>query len=167
MRFEGSGEAVVPVAPATAFAFLADPRNASAWFAGAGFVARPQGPPRTGEEWSFAETPGTRRVTPTHMTRYEPPEHFRWETRLSAWQTNFAWEMRCEPDSEGTRLRFTIQLRPGLLEYPAALIGFRLTRRALARAAERTAEQAAEALTQRQDQGRTGAKRVKPRRPRR
>jgi hypothetical protein len=75
--------------------------------------------------------------------------------------------MRCEPDSEGTRLRFTIQLRPGLLEYPAALIGFRLTRRALARAAERTAEQAAEALTQRQDQGRTGAKRVKPRRPRR
>lgn len=95
---DGMGEATAAVAPAVAFAVLADPRHASEWFAGADFETPPQGAARAGLEWSFARTPGTRRVQPMRMTVYEPPTRFVWETTFrSPLSTNFIFEMRCEP----------------------------------------------------------------------
>lgn len=167
LRFESSGEAVAAVSPAAAFAFLADPHNASFWFAGAGFASPPVGSLAAGMTWQFSATPGTRRVTPARMALYEPPDRFRWETALPGWQTNFAWEMVVAPGEGGTQLRFTMQLYPGVLELPFALIGFRLTRRALLRAAYGTVEQAAQALAARYPRGDSGTRPAKPKRPRR
>lgn len=148
---EGTGEAVAPSTPATAFAFLANPRNAGAWFVGAGFAVPPEGPPRAGLTWSFARTTGTRRVQPVRMSVYEPPRRFVWETRLPAVLTNFTWEMRCEPASEGraggTRLRLTYRLRPGLVQWLTTAVGFSLVNRALREQAQRAADRAAEALS--------------------
>ena len=147
---EGTGESVAAVAPAGAFAFLANPRNAGAWFAGAGFAEPPEGPPRAGLTWSFARTSGTRRVQPVRMSVYEPPRRFVWETRLPAVLTNFTWEMRCEPAGEeqpgGTRLRFTYRLRPGLVQWLTTAVGFSLVTRALREQAQQAADRAAEAL---------------------
>lgn len=155
---EGSGEAMTAVAPAVAFAFLADPRHAGEWFAGAGFETPPSGPARAGLEWSFARTPGTRRVQPMRMTVYEPPSRFVWETQYrSPLQTNFAFEMRCEPveseavegepsSTHSTRLRFTIRLRPGVVQWVSIAAGFALLRRALRERAQKAAERAAEAV---------------------
>lgn len=137
-------------APAAAFAFLADPHNAGAWFAGAGFEEPPVGPPCAGQTWSFAKTPGTRRVQPVRMSVYEPPSRFVWETRLPTVATNFTWEMRCEPAGEvqpgGTRLCLTYHLRPGLAQWLTTAVGFSLVGRALREQAQRAAERAAEAL---------------------
>lgn len=148
---EGTGEAVAAVAPAAAFAFLANPRNAGVWFAGAGFAEPPEGPPRAGLTWSFARTAGTRRVQPARMSIYEPPRRFVWETRLPAILTNFTWEMRCEPAGEeqpgGTRLRLTYHLRPGLIQWLTTLVGFSLVNRALREQAQSAADRAAVALS--------------------
>lgn len=148
---EGAGEAVAAVAPAVAFAFLANPRNAGAWFAGAGFAEPPAGPPRAGLTWSFARTAGTRRVQPVSMSVYDPPRRFVWETRLPAILTNFSWEMCCEPTGEeqpgSTRLRLTYRLRPGLVQWLTTAVGFSLVKRALREQAQRTAARAAEALS--------------------
>jgi hypothetical protein len=147
---EGTGEATVAVAPAAAFAFLSDPRNAASWFAGADFAVAPEGPPRAGLRWSFARTPGTRRVTPVCMVTFTPPQQFVWETQLPRWRTNFTWELSFAPASEeqpgGTRLRMAIRLRPGLVEWPSALVGYALVRRALGERAQRTVERASEAI---------------------
>lgn len=147
---EGTGEAVTAAAPAVAFAFLADPRNAGAWFAGAGFAEPPVGPPRAGQTWSFARTPGTRRVQPLRLSVYEPPSRFVWETRLPTVLTNFTWEMRCDPADEkqpgGTRLRLTCRLRPGLVQWLTTAMGFSLVSRALREQAQRAVDRAAAAL---------------------
>lgn len=188
---DGMGEATAAVVPAVAFAFLTDPRHADLWFAGAGFETPPQGPPRAGLEWSFARTPGTRRVQPMRMSVYEPPARFVWETTFrSPLATNFVFEMRCEPAEilaevedtgaaeaeaattpddqpadqsadqptdqpdaaapgravpiQGTRLRFTIHLRPGVVQWVTVAAGYVLLRRALRERAERAARRAAE-----------------------
>ena len=183
---DGMGEATAAVAPAVAFAFLADPRHADEWFAGAGFETPPAGPARAGLEWSFAQTPGTRRVQPMRMTVYEPGSRFVWETTFrSPLATNFVFEMRCEPVQieerpapaepgaaidaatapaapepneealsragravlqQGTLLRFTIHLRPGVVQWASVAAGFVLLRRALRERAQQVALRAAEAL---------------------
>lgn len=173
---EGSGEATAAVSPAAAFAFLADPRHADEWFAGAGFETPPQGPARAGLEWSFARTAGTRRVQPLRMAAYEPPSRFTWETTIrSPLATNFVFEMRCEPTEiasapeplapeageaaslpdgahayatsiQGTRLCFTIRLRPGVVQWASIAAGFVLVRRALRERAQRTVDRAADAV---------------------
>src|SRR5579872_213777 len=148
---EGTGEALTAAAPTIAFAFLADPRNAGAWFAGAGFAEPPVGPPRAGQTWSFAQTPGTRRVQPVRMSVYEPPSRFVWETQLPAALTNFTWELRCDPAGTerpgGTRLRLTYRLRPGLVQWLTTAVGFSLVGRALREQAQAAAERAAAALS--------------------
>ncbi|HLZ22523.1 MAG TPA: SRPBCC family protein [Ktedonobacterales bacterium] len=148
---EGTGESVTAAAPAVAFNFLADPRNAGLWFAGAGFEEPPTGPPRAGQTWSFAQTPGTRRVQPVRMSIYEPPSRFVWETRLPTVLTNFTWEMRCDPAGAerpgGTHLRLTYRLRPGLVQWLTTAVGFSLVGRALHEQAQRAADRAAEALS--------------------
>ncbi len=188
---DGMGEATAVVTPAVAFAFLANPRHAGAWFAGAAIEAPPQGLARAGLEWSFAQTPGTRRIQPMRMTVYEPPTRFVWETTFrSPLATNFVFEMRCEPVEiateatettetaetteptgqtgelravpsepkpsarsssreapvQGTRLRFTIELRPGLVQWASIAAGFVLLRRALRERAQQAAERAASAV---------------------
>lgn len=174
---DGMGEATAAVAPAVAFAFLADPRHAGEWFAGAGFETPPQGPARAGLEWSFARTPGTRYVQPVRMTVYEPPSRFIWETTFrSPLATNFSFEMQFAPvaiavapeppadEAEtdtspsppadtpapvpatsvpGTRLRFTIRLRPGVVQWASVAAGFVLVRRALRERAQKAADRAA------------------------
>lgn len=169
---DGSGEATAAVAPAVAFAFLADPRHAGEWFAGAGFETPPRGPARVGLEWSVAQTPGTRRVQPMRMTVYEPPSRFVWETQYRApFQTNFVFEMACEPaesepvegegETEGvesTRLRFTIRLRPGVVQWASIAAGFALLRRALRERAQKAAERAAEAVLAAPPAGGSGGK---------
>ncbi|MGH2515318.1 MAG: SRPBCC family protein [Ktedonobacterales bacterium] len=148
---EGTGEALAKVTPAAAFTFLANPRNAGAWFAGADFEEPPVGPPRAGQTWSFARTPGTRRVQPVRMSIFEPPSRFVWETRLPSVLTNFTWELRCEPAGDempgGTRLRLIYRLRPGLAQWLTTAVGFSLVGRALREQAQRAADRAAEALS--------------------
>lgn len=148
---EGTGEALTTVAPATAFAFLANPRNAGAWFAGAGFAEPPVGPPRAGQTWRFDKTPGTRRVQPVHMSVYEPPSRFVWETQLPAALTNFTWELCCAPAGAerpgGTRLCLTYRLRPGLVQWLTTAVGFSLVGHALREQAQAAADRAAKALS--------------------
>ena len=148
---EGTGEALTMAAPGVAFAFLADPRNAGAWFAGAGFEEPPAGPPCAGQTWSFTRTPGTKRVQPVRMSVYEPPSRFVWETQLPTVLTNFTWEMRCDPAGDaqlgGTRLRLTYRLRPGLAQWLTTAVGFSLVGRALREQAQHAVDRAAEALS--------------------
>ncbi len=117
---EGTGAARVAVRPAAAFAYLADPRNAPMWFAGAAFAQAPEGPPRRGMTWSVVQTRSGGRVAPVAMLVYEPPSRFVWGTQLRWPRTNLTWEMRCAPteeeferEGEGTRLAFTIRIEPG------------------------------------------------------
>ncbi|HKV83698.1 MAG TPA: SRPBCC family protein, partial [Ktedonobacterales bacterium] len=135
----GTGSALVAASPAVAFAFLADPRNAGAWFAGSGFAEAPSGSPRAGMTWRFERMRGTRRPVPVRMSVYEPPARFVWETRLGLFGANNAWELRIEPASvasaepdepsvSGARVTLTIRLRPRLLGWLAVLPALPLLR---------------------------------------
>lgn len=106
---EGSGATTVAMTPAAAFAYLADPRHAPAWFAGVTLAEPPEGPqigaPREGMTWRFVQTRGQPaggrpRVTPVEMAVYEPPSRVVWRTRFAWPRTNLAWELRFEPHGE-------------------------------------------------------------------
>jgi uncharacterized protein YndB with AHSA1/START domain len=146
----GTGEATAEVPPAAAFAYLADPRNAPQWFAGATFAEEPEGQPREGMAWSFRQTRSAR-VVPVHMSVYEPPSRFVWRTQLGWPRTNLVWEMRCDPVGKKgarTRLAFTIRIEPGPLGWPALLAAAPFSRGDVARRAERAVDRAREALLQ-------------------
>jgi len=145
---EGSGAAEVAVPPAAAFAYLADPRHAPDWFAGAAFATPPQGAPRLGQSWTFARTRGTRRVLPVEIASFAPPRHFLWQTTLGPRRDNNAWEVECAPTEAAgaTRLTVTIRLIPGPLGWLSILLYRPLVRAALRERAQRAANRARDAL---------------------
>lgn len=144
---EGSGAAEVAIPPAAAFAYLADPRHAPDWFAGAAFDSPPQGAPRLGQSWTFARTRGTRRVLPVAIAAFEPPRHFLWQTTLGPRRDNNAWEVECASAVAGaTRLTVTIRLIPGPLGWLSILLYRPLVRAALRERAQRAANRARDAL---------------------
>ncbi len=86
---EGAGDAVVAVPPRVAFGYLADPRHAPEWFAGATLAEPPQGLPGIGMRWRFTQRDG--RVVPVRMADYEPPRRFAWQTTYMPLRSN----LRC------------------------------------------------------------------------
>ncbi len=147
---EGTGAARVAVRPAATFAYLADPRNAPEWFAGAAFAQAPEGPPRQGMTWSVVQRQSSGRVAPVAMSVYEPPSRFVWRTQLRWPRTNLVWEMRCAPtEDEGTGLTFTIRIEPGPLGWLTLLAAAPFSRGAVARRAQRAVDRACAALLER------------------
>jgi hypothetical protein len=165
----GAADLLVAVAPAAAFAFLADPRNTGAWFSAAAFAVAPQGQPRPGMTWTVARTAETRRPVPTRMTVYEPPRRFAWSTELGPLTVNWTWQLECRPTPDGdptaTLLHLTIHLRPGI-QAPITLFFARSMRRTLEARAGRALERARDALIARANRSR-GTTPRKPSRNRR
>ena len=149
----GTGEATVAVAPDAAFAYLADPRHAQEWFAGARLAEPPEGAPHAGMTWRFIQVRSDNRVIPVRMEVYEPPSRFVWRTTFRWPRTNLRWEMRCEPDSGDeehvTRLRMTIGIEPGPVGWLGLYLSPRLYRPDPAMQAQRAVERAREALLER------------------
>ncbi len=110
-----TGMAHTRVAPAAAFAYLADPQHAPAWFARVAVEDLAPGPPRVGQRWRFVERGrrGTPSAKPVRMSVYDA-SCFTWETQLSRGRTNLAWDVECVPDPEGgTTLALSVRWRPG------------------------------------------------------
>ena len=157
---EGTGEATVAATPEAAFAYLADPRNAQQWFAGAALAEQPEGAPYAGMRWRFVQA-RSKRVVPVRMEVYEPPSHFLWRTALRWPRTNLRWEMRCEPETlppppqgegqsvGGVRLRMTIGIEPGPMGWLGLHLSPRLYRPDPAMQAQRAVERARDALEER------------------
>ena len=161
----GTGEATVAVAPDAAFAYLADPRHAQEWFAGARLAEPPEGAPHAGMTWRFVQVRSDNRVVPVRMEVYEPPSRFVWRTTFRWPRTNLRWEMRCEPETQslplasppqgegksgnGTRLRMTIGIEPGPVGWLGLYLSPRLYRPDPAMQAQRAVERAREALLER------------------
>lgn len=145
---EGTGETTVAAPPEVAFAYLADPRNAQQWFAGAALGEQPEGAPHAGMRWRFVQA-RSKRIVPVRMEVYEPPSHFVWRTALHWPRTNLRWEMQCEPLAEGeggTRLRMTIGIEPGPLGLLALWLAKPAFRPDPAMQAQRAVERARDAL---------------------
>ena len=147
----GSGEALVSVPAAQAFAYLADPRHAPRWFAGVESVAVPPGAPHAGMTWGFRQVRAGGRSIPMRMSVYEPATaRFAWETTYPWPRDNIAWELRCEPTDgappTATRLSMTIRQRPGPLGWVGLLVAYPFARRAIPAQATRAAERARDAL---------------------
>jgi len=145
---EGTGETTVAALPEVAFAYLADPRNARQWFAGAALAEQPEGAPHAGMRWRFVQA-RSKRIVPVWMEVYEPPSHFVWRTALHWPRTNLRWEMRCEPiagEEGGTRLRMTIGIEPGPMGWLALWLAKPAFRPDPAMQAQRAVERARDAL---------------------
>ncbi|HEY7342594.1 MAG TPA: SRPBCC family protein [Ktedonobacterales bacterium] len=154
---EGTGEVTVATTPEVAFAYLADPRNARQWFAGATLAEQPEGAPHAGMRWRFVQA-RSKRVVPVRMEIYEPPSHFVWRTALRWPRTNLRWEMCCEPEAlplspqgkgqsvSGTRLRMTIGIEPGPMGWLALWLAKPAFRPDPAMQAQRAVERARDAL---------------------
>jgi uncharacterized protein YndB with AHSA1/START domain len=154
---EGTGETTVAAPPEVAFAYLADPRNAQQWFAGAALAEQPEGAPHAGMRWRFVQA-RSKRIVPVRMEVYEPPSHFVWRTALHWPRTNLRWEMRCEPPPltppprgegqsvSGTRLRMTIGIEPGPMGWLALWLAKPAFRPDPAMQAQRAVERARDAL---------------------
>ncbi len=158
---EGTGETTVAALPEVAFAYLADPRNAQQWFAGAALSEHPEGEPQAGMSWRFVQA-RSKRIVPVRMAIYEPPTRFVWRTALYWPRTNLRWEMRCEPTAlpppltplpqgegqsvSGTRLRMTIGIEPGPMGWLGLHLSPRLYRPDPAMQAQRAVERARDAL---------------------
>jgi len=149
---EGTGEATVAVACDIAFDYLADPRNAQAWFAGATLAERPEGALQAGMRWRFVQVRSDNRVVPVRMAVYDPPSHFVWQTAFRWPRTNLRWEMRCEPATDGadeTRLRMTIRILPGPVGWLALWVSPRVYRPDPQMQAQRAVDRARDALLDR------------------
>jgi len=154
---EGTGETTVAALPEVAFAYLADPRNAQQWFAGAALAEQPEGVPHAGMRWRFVQA-RSKRIVPVRMAIYEPPSHFVWHTALHWPRTNLRWEIQCEPTTlpppsqregqsvSGTRLRMTIGIEPGPMGWLGLHLSPRLYRPDPAMQAQRAVERARDAL---------------------
>jgi hypothetical protein len=156
VTIEGTAEAVAMVEIATAFAFLADPRNTQLWFATAPLVEPVSGPLFAGMTWRLAKTVETRRVTPLCMAVYQPPERFVWETRLPGPATNHSWELRLSPGTEaGTvSMSMTLRLKLGPVAQLSALMAPARLRRILTVRAQRALDRARAAMEAEQQVGR-------------
>lgn len=154
---EASAEVVIACAAEAAFAWLADPRNAAAWFASVALPEPPARPLRAGATWRFSMTRQRGQVIPMRLAEYQPPQRFTWETTYPRWRDNLQWELTLAPESvpdgaSATRLRLTIRQRPGPLGWPALLLAALLGRlsptlaASMQARAERAAQRAREAL---------------------
>lgn len=160
---EGAGETIVAVLPEVAFGYLADPRHAPEWFAGAA-LAEPRGPLGTHRTWRFVQRGG--RVVPVRMAVYEPPRRFAWQTTYPPLRSNLRWTLECLPaenEPSHTLLRMTIRLDPGPLGRLALLLAFGRSERTLAARAQDAAERARDALLE----GAASEGRARPKSPRR
>ena len=152
MAREGTGETTVAVAPAAAFAYLADPRRAPEWFAGVQFAERPEGEPRAGMRWRFVQVRSGNRIVPVRMAVYEPPTRFVLRTAHRWPRTNLRWEMRCEPATDGeggTLLRMTIGIEPGPMGWLSLWLAKPAFRPDPAMQAQRAVERARDAIRER------------------
>ncbi len=157
---EGSAETLIACAPETAFAWLADPGNAGAWFASVTLLEPPERPLRVGAAWRFSMTRQRGRLISLRLAAYQPPQTFTWETTYPAWRDNLQWTIALEPAHEDeaedeaphARLRLTIRKRPGPFGWPMLAIAAALGRLGVTEAAsmvaraERAAERARDAL---------------------
>lgn len=158
---EGDGETLIAMAPELVCAWLADPRNAGAWFAAVRLERPPAPPLRAGSEWRFLLTRQRDRPMPIRLADYAPPRSFAWETRYPAWRGNLRWaftlEVANEERQEGdaaraTRLRLRIEQRPGALGWPMLALAWvfeRLSRETISSVqarAQRAVERARDAL---------------------
>lgn len=144
-----TGTAHTRVSPAAAFAYLADPHHAPAWFARVASEDLAPGPPRVGQRWRFVERGqrGTPSAKPVRMVVFDAPLRFVWETQLPRGRTNIVWDVECAPDLEGgTTLTLSWRWRPGLLDWPVTLAGAILGRRRLVEQTQGTVEQARDAV---------------------
>ena len=143
----GIGSVHTRVAPAAAFAYLADPSHAGEWFANVATQELEPGPLRAGLRWRFVAQSGKPDAKPVRMTAYEPTKRFTWETQLAGSRTNIVWELEFAPAPEGgTTLRLTMRWRPGPLGWPMALAATTLMRGVLPQRAQRTVEHARDAV---------------------
>jgi uncharacterized protein YndB with AHSA1/START domain len=152
---EGSAEVVIACPVDAAFAWLADPRNAGAWFASVALPEPPPRPLRAGATWRFSMTRQHGRTIPMRLVEYQPPRAFTWETTYPGWRDNLQWTLALAPAPDAddtTRLRMTIRQRPGPLGWPALLLAALVARlsvtegASMAARAERAAARAGEAL---------------------
>src|SRR5579859_4097523 len=84
-------ETLVAMAPEPAFAWLADPRNAGAWFASVRLERPPAPPLRAGSAWRFLLTRQRDRPMPMRLAEYTPSERFTWETDYPTLRDNLRW----------------------------------------------------------------------------
>ncbi len=155
----GSGEALVAVNPAAAFAYLADPRNAGEWFASVALEEAPQGRLREGMTWRFVQRLRRGHVIPVRLQTYEYPSRFVWRTRYPWPRTNLAWELHCEPaeaaneatSAPRTHLRFSITIEPRPLGWPALALGAWLSPHSLRHRAQGAVDRARELLLAREE----------------
>jgi hypothetical protein len=149
---QGTGTTRTRVAPATALAYLADPRHAPEWFARVAVEdLEAAGAPRAGQTWRFVEgSEGSRRARrgkPVRMVVYEAGKRFVWESQLARGQTNTVWEVDSAPAAEGgTTLRLSVRWRPSGLGWPWVLVAALVRRGALRERAQHTVERAQEAV---------------------
>ncbi|HZC05715.1 MAG TPA: SRPBCC family protein [Ktedonobacterales bacterium] len=164
---EGSANVVIACPAETAFAWLADPRNAGEWFASVALLEPPQRPLRVGATWRFSMTRQRGKIIPMRLAEYEPSRSFAWETAYPAWRDNLRWTLTLTPEvaeasdapaasqtgaATASRLRMTITQRPGPLGWPMALLASLLGHisategAGIAARAERAAQRAGEAL---------------------
>lgn len=165
-RGEGTGETTVAVSQASAFAYLADPRNAAEWFAGVALEGAPSDPLREGMTWRFVQHLRRDRVVPVRMQAYTVPSRFVWRTQRRWPFTNLAWELRCElaapsggsPEetsvkitNNATQLSFTIRIEPGPLGWASLMLGAWLAPHSLGQRAQRAVDRAGELLLAREE----------------
>ncbi len=176
---DGVGATTAPVAPAVAFAFLADPRNAPEWFAPVTFARAEDDAPsqtgvlssgsvlRVGASWRFIPhrpasearaNPRPGATIPVRMAAYEPPTHFAWETTYPSARDNLRWEITCEdtasdsasaPSAQTTTIRMRIRIQPGPLGWVSLLMAAPFTRGGLDRRTQRALDRAHETLVAR------------------
>ena len=153
------GETRAALAPEPAFAWLADPRNAGAWFASVRLERPPASPLRAGAAWRFLLTRQRDRPMDMRLAEYTPSTRFIWETDNPAWRGNLRWVFTLaalEPDgasgAPATRLALRIEQRPGLLGWPMLALAWaaerisRETVSSVAARAQRAVERARDAL---------------------
>lgn len=152
---EASAEVEIACVAEAAFAWLADPRNAAAWFASVALPEPPARPLRVGTVWTFALTRQRGKRIPMRLAEYQPPQRFAWETTYPGWRDNLTWALAfttAEADPDTSRLRLTIHQRPGPLGWPLLLLAAALTWfnpgyvGSMRARAERAAQRAQEAL---------------------
>jgi hypothetical protein len=141
---EGSGSVTTQVAPATACAYLVDPRHAAKWFAAVTVEDLPSGALREGQRWRFVERGSAR---PVELVRLDCPRAFTWQTRLTSPRTNIRWEVEVSAEAaRGSTLRMTTRWLPGPLGWPLVLLLALVRRDALAQRSQRTVERARDVL---------------------
>lgn len=152
---EASAEVELACAAETAFAWLADPRNAAAWFAGVALPEPPARPLRVGATWGFTLTRQRGKRIPMRLAEYQPPEAFAWETAYPGWRDNLTWALAFTSAADNpaaARLRLTIRQRPGPLGWPLLLVAALFTSLnpnyvgSMQARADRAAQRASEAL---------------------